>query len=284
MSRHRTVRFKYPTSFVTLARMLATECKLRDVASCLSVPLTTVYRWTPQRVDASAVELKRGWSHERSEETAARLNKLIDACESEGFLIRTSVQRLIPRVFGSKAQRNEDLQPGRKYSFLSKVKNQIVIGELTFPYGTKDAVKCVANAIELEKNNFTRLENRLLLAKMELDQHYYSRWSCDRLAHIVGMSKFTFIRAFRSAFGSSPIQYVNQVRVERAKHMLALTAQPLQMIALSVGFATTSSLTRAFRRFAGASPGEFLPKLAPAAREYREMGNAVEQHALKTAA
>jgi AraC-like DNA-binding protein len=264
--------------------MLATECKLRDVASCLSVPLTTVYRWAPQRVDASGVELKRGWSHERNEETAARLNKLIDACESEGFLIRTAVQRLIPRVFGPTAQRNEDLQPRRNYSFLSKVKNQIVIGELTFPYGARDAVKCVSNVIELEKNNFTRLENRLLLAKMELDQHYYSRWSCDRLAHIVGMSKFTFIRAFRSAFGSSPIQYVNQVRVERAKHMLALTAQPLQMIALSVGFATTSSLTRAFRRFAGVSPGEFLPKLAPVAREYREIGNAAEQHALKTAA
>jgi AraC-like DNA-binding protein len=284
MSRHRTVRFKYPASFVALARMLATECKLRDVASCLSVPLTTVYRWAPQRVPLSSAELEPGWTHERSEKTAAKLNELIDTCESKGFVLRTSVQRLIPKVFGPKAQRTEDQQPGRNYNFLSKVSNQIVIGELSFPNGTRDWARYVTDVVDLANKNFTRVENRLLLAKMEMDQHYYARWSCDRLAHIVGMSKFRFIRAFRAAFGSSPIQYVNQVRVERAKHMLALTDQSLQMIALSVGFATSSSLTRAFRRFAGASPGEFLPRLAPAAHNYLEIRNAADEHLLKTAA
>ena len=51
------------------------------------------------------------------------------------------------------------------------------------------------------------------------------------------MSKFNFIRSFRAAFGVSPYRYLILVRVDHAKHMLALTHQPLPVVAASVGFA-----------------------------------------------
>jgi transcriptional regulator GlxA family with amidase domain len=66
---------------------------------------------------------------------------------------------------------------------------------------------------------------------------------------------------------------LNKVRVDHAKHMLALTDQPMHMIAASVGFGSASSLSRAFHRFAGASPSNLFHKVAPALNDARSAAN-----------
>ncbi len=87
------------------------------------------------------------------------------------------------------------------------------------------------------------------------------------------MSRFNLIKAFKHAFGVSPYRYLNQVRVDHARHMLALTDQPMHMIAAAVGFGSVSSLTRAFKRFAGASPAHIHRKLAVMPSETRSAVN-----------
>jgi AraC-like DNA-binding protein len=81
-----------------------------------------------------------------------------------------------------------------------------------------------------------------------------SKISTRELADLVAFSKSHFSRAFKRSLGATPMAYVANRRVERAKVMMTSTREPLSEIALACGFADQSHLTRSFRRCVGMSP------------------------------
>jgi AraC-like DNA-binding protein len=74
------------------------------------------------------------------------------------------------------------------------------------------------------------------------------------LAKIAKLSQSQFARAFRDSTGLPPYRYLLRSRIRRAEHLLATTRFSIADIAAQVGFADQSHLTKAFRRFAGATP------------------------------
>lgn len=79
----------------------------------------------------------------------------------------------------------------------------------------------------------------------------------QRVASRAGLSKFHFVRAFRSKTGITPIQYLNRLRVDVAKQKLQSGAQAVTEIAFDVGFADLSTFNKAFKRHAGMSPTQY---------------------------
>jgi AraC family transcriptional regulator len=59
----------------------------------------------------------------------------------------------------------------------------------------------------------------------------------DQLARRAGLSAFHFIRAFRSAYGEPPHQYLRARRIDRARELLVTTPMPITE-ARAVGFQT----------------------------------------------
>jgi len=269
MHKLRQVRLNYPDAFVELALALQTDYDKRDVAATLGVPLSTVYRWVTENRD-EPVRISRGWRQRRDHDELTRLAELVSICESEGFKIGAGVSRLAPAIAWSSGDANAQAPESR--DFLRRLPNQFVIGKLSFPRGVD--IRRNDATVEFAANGTpTNMLSRVYLVKMEIDQHYYTKLSCESLADLIGMSRFNFIKAFKAAFAVSPYQYLNQVRVDHAKHMLALTGQPMHMIAASVGFGSASSLSRAFKRFAGASPANIFHKVAPAMDDSRAVAN-----------
>ena len=76
----------------------------------------------------------------------------------------------------------------------------------------------------------------------------------EELAGVAHMSPYHFSRLFKRSTGLSPHQYVVRKRVERAKELLINTDLTLHAVALSVGFADQSHLSRYTKRLLGASP------------------------------
>jgi AraC family transcriptional regulator len=76
----------------------------------------------------------------------------------------------------------------------------------------------------------------------------------EELAGIAHMSPYHFSRLFKRSTGLSPHQYVVRKRVERAKELLTNTDLSLHEVALSVGFADQSHLSRYTKRLLGVSP------------------------------
>ncbi|VIO74867.1 Bifunctional transcriptional activator/DNA repair enzyme AdaA [Bradyrhizobium ivorense] len=79
----------------------------------------------------------------------------------------------------------------------------------------------------------------------------------EDLAKAVDLSIRQFSRLFKNAKGVSPHQYVVNARVERARHLISSTQEPLDEIAWSVGFASRNHMATAFGRVLGVAPSHF---------------------------
>ncbi|WP_439408629.1 helix-turn-helix domain-containing protein [Bradyrhizobium sp. DASA03076] len=79
----------------------------------------------------------------------------------------------------------------------------------------------------------------------------------DQLAELCGRSTEYFVRLFKATNGVSPYQYVLNLRIERARTLLADETLSLAEIALACGFSHQEHFTRMFRRFTGITPGRY---------------------------
>lgn len=89
-----------------------------------------------------------------------------------------------------------------------------------------------------------------------LDAHYAEDVSLDALARLADLHPVYLVRAFRQRVGLPPHAYQRQLRVERARCLLA-GGEGIAEAALAVGFADQSHLTRHFGRTVGATPGRY---------------------------
>jgi AraC family transcriptional regulator len=107
---------------------------------------------------------------------------------------------------------------------------------------------------KLSPSQWSRL-NELIASELASDL------SLSTLASAVGLSKPHFVRLFRNTVGMSPHRYVVLKRIEQARLLIHSANVPLVDIALAVGFASQSHLTRLFREVVGATPGEIRKQM-----------------------
>jgi AraC family transcriptional regulator len=86
--------------------------------------------------------------------------------------------------------------------------------------------------------------------------------SLQAMAAEVDISPLYLARAFKSAVGQSPHQYVLGRRIERAKELLRNTELPVVDVALSSGFSSQSHLSHWFIRQVGVSPAVYRRQAA----------------------
>ena len=79
----------------------------------------------------------------------------------------------------------------------------------------------------------------------------------DELAKTVHFNKSYLIVRFKETWGISPMKYVNYVRIERARELLATTEKSITDIALEVGFSGIHYFSRYFKARVGITPQEY---------------------------
>lgn len=81
-------------------------------------------------------------------------------------------------------------------------------------------------------------------------------WTVATLARRVGRSPSAFHDHFARWTGRSPIDYLTNARMERARELLRRSDVSIQQIAVAVGYTTASAFAVAFRRWSGTTPSE----------------------------
>jgi AraC family transcriptional regulator len=81
--------------------------------------------------------------------------------------------------------------------------------------------------------------------------------SLHAMAEAVEMSPLYLARAFKTAIGQPPHQYVLTRRIERAKELLRNTDMSVLDIAMAAGFSSQSHLAHWFLRHVGVSPAAY---------------------------
>lgn len=77
------------------------------------------------------------------------------------------------------------------------------------------------------------------------------------LANDMCVSYRTLNRRFHEITGRSPLTYLHELRIERAKELLECTSKALEEITLAVGYEDLSSFRRLFKRSTGITPAQY---------------------------
>jgi AraC-like DNA-binding protein len=82
-------------------------------------------------------------------------------------------------------------------------------------------------------------------------------WRLEELAKATGMSRTVFMERFKAAAGVTPLTYLTNWRMRLAERMLRETNAPISTIAPSLGYASESAFSNAFKRVTGAAPKQY---------------------------
>lgn len=93
-------------------------------------------------------------------------------------------------------------------------------------------------------------------ARDYLHSHLHQDIGLDDLAQAAGVDRFRLSRAFKAAFGMAPHAYLIQLRLTRARHLLARGEAPVS-VAAALGFADQSHLGRWFQRAYRMTPADY---------------------------
>ena len=82
----------------------------------------------------------------------------------------------------------------------------------------------------------------------------------DQVAEVVGVSRRLLEMRFRAEQKTSPAEFLVQLRIQKAKAMLASHHRhSAEEVARACGFGTGKNLRAAFQRILKASPNDFRP-------------------------
>lgn len=94
-------------------------------------------------------------------------------------------------------------------------------------------------------------------AVFQMGRNFAKSMTLDELAKAVNMSRRNFCRQFRMMTGTSPMQYLKQLRLRHAVELLETTDLDVGSIALHCGFYDSNCFCKQFQKSYRKSPGEY---------------------------
>ena len=92
--------------------------------------------------------------------------------------------------------------------------------------------------------------------------HFKERIYLDQICRCAGLSKSTLLRAFTKSKGVTPYRYLETIRINEAKKLLAEGMTPLEA-AIETGFSDQSHFSNYFNQFIGLTPGLYREIFLP---------------------
>ena len=105
-------------------------------------------------------------------------------------------------------------------------------------------------ALTQHNTNYTRIAKALSYMRL----NYAEPLTVEMLSADIGMSVSVFHRCFKQITGSSPLQYLKQIRLNRAKSLIIHDGANVNIAATSVGYESPSQFSREFKRYFGVPP------------------------------
>lgn len=106
-------------------------------------------------------------------------------------------------------------------------------------------------------------KNQVIMAQIlaYIDQNYSGDISLNTIADNVYLSASYVSRLFKKSLGKNYIDYLTEVRVNRAKEQLKNTNKKVSEIAQQVNLGNTQNFIRIFKKYEGTTPGQYRTKL-----------------------
>ena len=96
-----------------------------------------------------------------------------------------------------------------------------------------------------------------------MHDNYAEAIDVPMLADRANMSVRSFYQHFKSVTSYTPLQYLKQVRLDKARKLLVNQKLQANVAAYKVGYESTSQFSREFKRHFGYTPGEAAKRMPP---------------------
>ncbi len=94
-----------------------------------------------------------------------------------------------------------------------------------------------------------------------IEKNYMNQFTIEQLADLCHLSETHFRRIFLQTIGTSPLEFVNHTRINKACVLLKTTQESILYISEQVGFHTISSFNRCFFKAMKATPREWRKQI-----------------------
>ncbi len=155
---------------------------------------------------------------------------------------------------------------GGAYSFLN------LLIHLVQKYCGKEAAIYASKMFEIEidrdnQNQFAIFKSQknhpdalVREAQIYIENHTTEKISVEELSKKLAISNRNFIRRFKKATGNTPLEYIQRVKVETAKHALESSLQTINEVMFSIGYSDTKAFRNLFKRYTGLTPATYKQK------------------------
>jgi AraC-like DNA-binding protein len=90
----------------------------------------------------------------------------------------------------------------------------------------------------------------------KIHESYSNDFAIEKLAEELGMSSSTFHSSFKAVTDTSPLQYIKNVRLHKARTLMIQDGLNASIAALQVGYESSSQFNREYKRLFGVTPAK----------------------------
>jgi len=137
--------------------------------------------------------------------------------------------------------------------------------------GRDTAVKAAkVFAIDMDRNNqsyfstfqpFRHHNDELVAtAQQNIEKNYHDTGTIEEMIKDIPSSRRNIVRRFKQVTGITPIEYLQQIRIEAAKKLLEQTNQQMTEVIFNSGYNDPKAFRKVFRKTVGMTPSEYRDK------------------------
>lgn len=156
-----------------------------------------------------------------------------------------TLQKSDPTTYDNNPTLMQNLIKNRQRAFCDKVESRGIVFQLLSRFFKQGQSK-----IEME-------DNRIAKTVLYIRKHLNEAIELEKLAEISCLSKDHFIRLFKKELGTTPLQYINQKKIEKAQFLLITEELAVKEIAFQLAFDDYSYFNRLFKKTTGVTPQEY---------------------------
>jgi AraC-like DNA-binding protein len=117
---------------------------------------------------------------------------------------------------------------------------------------------CVEICEHIRKSSEDRIDNLAIRIIDYVNKHFCSaRFSICTMANDLDLSLSLVSACFKKFMDKTPLEYVTEMRMNMARHLLTTTALSLNDITRQIGYIDTPSFLRKFHKLTGVTPGQY---------------------------
>ncbi|TKC06557.1 helix-turn-helix domain-containing protein [Pedobacter polaris] len=103
-------------------------------------------------------------------------------------------------------------------------------------------------------------DDLVAIAQEKIESNYHDTATIEELIKDIPSSRRNIVRRFKQITGITPIEYLQQTRIEAAKKLLERTAQQMSEIIFHSGYSDPKAFRKIFKKSVGMTPSQYREK------------------------